>query len=244
MQIITSAFLILALGQAIRAQTSLEVFCANPGNAFLLYVNGKQINENAQVNVLATDLSGKIKYRVVLDNPPQLTLEEEIKSRVGMADPANDKIVISEKITIEVQANKKGQYALKTVSRVYTHEASLPIETEAPNPLPGVVIILPSQKTDTPEAMSQANFLRAKQSIEAQAFPDDKLATALGIVKNSWVNSNQVAAFVRMMASGDQLDLAKGAYEKTIDKGNYFQVVDALSFPTDKSELREFINQQ
>ena len=41
----------------------------------------------------------------------------------------------------------------------------------------------------------------------------------------------------------NRLDIAKYAYGKTVDKGNYFMLNDAFTFNNNKEALKEYIRQ-
>ncbi len=55
-------------------------------------------------------------------------------------------------------------------------------------------------------------------------------------------NTTQVIELVKLFSfSGDQMEIAKFAYDFTVDKENYFRVADAFSFNSSKEELMRFL---
>lgn len=90
--------------------------------------------------------------------------------------------------------------------------------------------------------MSDADFNRASQSISAKSFSDDKFTIFTQVLKANCVTVNQVIGFMKLFTyEEDKLEVAKRAYPKTWDQGNYYQVNDGFTYSTSTDELNNYI---
>jgi hypothetical protein len=81
------------------------------------------------------------------------------------------------------------------------------------------------------------------KQIENEAFPDDQLRVAKLATQNKCFNTAQIKKVTHAFDhSGEKLGFLKAAYENCPDNSNYYQLMDVLTFPTDKEELEKFIN--
>jgi hypothetical protein len=93
-------------------------------------------------------------------------------------------------------------------------------------------------------AMSSTNFTQAKESLRREWFENTRLATAKQIIDQNYFTSQQVKEMVLLFTfENNRLDIAKYAYGKTVDKGNYFVMNDAFTFNNNKEALKEYIRQ-
>ena len=93
-------------------------------------------------------------------------------------------------------------------------------------------------------AMSSADFGQAKESLRREWFENKRLETAKQIIDQNYFTSQQVKEMVLMFTyENNRLDIAKYAYGKTVDKGNYFIMNDAFTFNNNKEALKEYIRQ-
>lgn len=91
-------------------------------------------------------------------------------------------------------------------------------------------------------AMDKATFDQFKQTLKKESFDDTRLKVARQFVSNNYFNAAQVKEMMGLFAFEDaKLDLAKYAYDYTVDKGNYFIVNDAFAFSASKEELMNYI---
>ncbi len=91
-------------------------------------------------------------------------------------------------------------------------------------------------------AMSQANFDKMKQSVEAKPFSDTKMSTAKVATKNNCISVSQIKEICKLFSmDDDKLTYAKFAYDYCVDKGNYYLVSDVFSFSSTTDELNKFI---
>ncbi|HEY6502345.1 MAG TPA: DUF4476 domain-containing protein [Chitinophagaceae bacterium] len=90
--------------------------------------------------------------------------------------------------------------------------------------------------------MDDREFRLVLQSIEKEWLETNKLKSATQIVRTNNLTSAQVKQMVLMFSfESNKLDLAKLAYQNTVDKRNYFIINDAFSFNSSKDELARFI---
>jgi hypothetical protein len=68
------------------------------------------------------------------------------------------------------------------------------------------------------------------------------MATAKQIIDRNYFTSQQIKDLLLLFTfENNRLDLAKYAYGKTVDKGNYFIVNDAFTFNNNKEKLSAYI---
>jgi hypothetical protein len=93
-------------------------------------------------------------------------------------------------------------------------------------------------------AMSNASFVQAKESLRREWFENTRLETAKQIIDQNYFTSQQVKEMVLLFTfENNRLDIAKYAYGKTVDKGNYFIMNDAFTFNKNKEALSEYIRE-
>jgi len=111
-----------------------------------------------------------------------------------------------------------------------------------PRPRPGDVIIV--NDGGCYNSMGSLDFRKAKESVASTTFADSKLTMAKQISDSNCLSAEQVTALVKLFDFEDgKLAFAKYAYNRTIDKNNYFLVNDAFDFPSSINELDEFTKQ-
>lgn len=95
---------------------------------------------------------------------------------------------------------------------------------------------------DSRRAMDNNSFEQFKQSISNETFASSKIKMAKQVIGINYVTAAQVKEIVSLMSFDDnKLDIAKYAYDYTVDKGNYFLVNDAFSFSKSKEALMDYI---
>jgi len=93
-----------------------------------------------------------------------------------------------------------------------------------------------------PGPMLDADYNRAVQSISSKSFSDQKFTILTQVLNANCVTVNQVIGFMKLFTfEDDKLEVAKKAYTKTWDQGNYYQVNDAFTYSTSTDELNKFI---
>jgi len=93
-------------------------------------------------------------------------------------------------------------------------------------------------------AMNNIDFTQAKESLRREWFENTRLSTAKQIIDRNYFTSQQVKELLLLFTfENNRLDIAKYAYGKTVDKGNYFIVNDAFTFNNNKEALKEYIRE-
>ena len=93
-------------------------------------------------------------------------------------------------------------------------------------------------------AMNQRDFDQVKQSLQKEWFENNRLTSAKFIIENNFFTTAQVKELMQLFSFDDKkLDVAKAAYRKTVDKNNYYQCMDMLTFSSNKEELARFIRE-
>lgn len=91
-------------------------------------------------------------------------------------------------------------------------------------------------------AMDKSSFEQLKRSIANESFENTRLSVAKQYLSVNYFNSAQVKQLVELFSfENNKLEIAKYAYDYTVDKGNYFMVNDAFSFSTSKESLMDYI---
>jgi hypothetical protein len=90
--------------------------------------------------------------------------------------------------------------------------------------------------------MANADFQKAKTSIEKQSFAESKLKVAQQITTANCLSAAQIAEVMNLFSfEGNKLDYAKFAYTRCVDKNNYYQINELFSFSSSTDELIEYI---
>ncbi len=92
------------------------------------------------------------------------------------------------------------------------------------------------------QQVSDNDFNQLKQYIKKEAFDDRKVALAKQGAGNNYFSTSQVSQLMSLISfDNGKLDIAKYFYNQCIDKNNYYQLADALSFSSSKDELLNYI---
>jgi hypothetical protein len=90
--------------------------------------------------------------------------------------------------------------------------------------------------------MPANQFSNLKQTLKNQNFENSRLEMAKQIVNKNWFNTNQITDLLNLFDfETSKLNLAKLAYERVIDKQNYFTITNAFNMQSSKDELMKFI---
>lgn len=90
--------------------------------------------------------------------------------------------------------------------------------------------------------VSDASFASIIQGLRREYVEDSRVRLAKQIINDNYFTSEQVKQVVQLFSfENNKLDLAKYAYNKTTNKGNYFIIYDVFSFRKSKEELADYI---
>lgn len=93
--------------------------------------------------------------------------------------------------------------------------------------------------------MSTRDFDLVKEQLRSEWFEKNRLQSAKVITDKSNFTTMQVKEMMLLFSfESNRLELAKYAYNKTVDKQNYFQLNDALTFQSSKDDLARFIRRK
>lgn len=92
--------------------------------------------------------------------------------------------------------------------------------------------------------MSSREFNDVKDQLRKEWFENNRLNSAKFIIEKNNLTTSQVKELMLLFTfENNRLDIAKSAYRKTVDKQNYLNVNDALTFNSSKEELVRFIRE-
>ncbi len=92
------------------------------------------------------------------------------------------------------------------------------------------------------QPMDDQSFASLISTIDSRSFDSDRLKTAQTAMQFNYFKAEQVKEIIDLMSFEDsRLELAKLAYDRTIDKGNYFMIYDSFWFSSSIDDLSEHI---
>ncbi len=92
--------------------------------------------------------------------------------------------------------------------------------------------------------MNVREFESVKESLRKEWFENNRMTSAKFIIDKNNFSTAQVRELMLLFTfENNRLEIAKYAYRKTMDKNNYYQLNDALSYSSSKDELARFIRQ-
>ncbi len=93
------------------------------------------------------------------------------------------------------------------------------------------------------KAMPDREFKSVLSSIEKEWLESNKLKSATQVVRANRLTVAQVEQMLLLFSfENNKLQLAKQAYENTVDKRNYHRLYDVFSFQSSKRELERYIS--
>ncbi|MBL0055920.1 MAG: DUF4476 domain-containing protein [Chitinophagaceae bacterium] len=92
------------------------------------------------------------------------------------------------------------------------------------------------------QAMDARSFDQLKQTLSKEGFTSTRMSIAKSVIPNNYYTTAQVKELLDLFSfDNSKMELARLAYDYTIDKGNYYILADAFSFSSSKDELMKFI---
>lgn len=144
-----------------------------------------------------------------------------------------------------------GRYSLLLQSK------SLMLNDNEPEPAvstPAAVVATPTRAAVTPTkvaepvyqapvAMGEAPFRRKYDEVKAKSFDDDKLERLKEAFEYENLNTNQVMDLMKLFSFDDKrMEAAKFCYKKTVDKEEFYRTYDLFSFPSYKSQMKDWVS--
>lgn len=101
----------------------------------------------------------------------------------------------------------------------------------------------PAENTPPPCSVSDADFTSIRSSLSKQSVESNRLNAAKQILRTKkCFTVNQIKTLVNLLrVESYKLELAKFAYDFTLNKEDYYQVADVLGVESYKRELMEFL---
>ena len=150
--------------------------------------------------------------------------------------------VDSEQVSVDMSVSDGQDNMNMQVSVTLTgnlEESSTVIQDESPAVTPRE----PAAQECPP--MNVADYGRAKKSITNKSFADEKMTIVKQVLRANCLSVDQVIGFMELFSfEENKLEVAKAAYPKTTDQGNYYQVNDALTYSESVEELNRFLESQ
>lgn len=225
-------------GRTPRPQRYTVSFQSQHGESFNVFMDGELMNRMPQSRVMVNDVSDRThEVVVVLKRPVQ-------KAAVLQLLPGEPSVVVN--VNFDERTETLSLYTPshnRAESRVVTYQEPSPrpehhkVRLEPPAPQPPME---PEIRRATEEDVA-AMVLRMKN----QSFDSDRLALGKVIVASSNLTASQIARLAETIDfSSSQVDFLKYAYNYCIDKPNYYQTVDILTFSSDKKKVLDYIATQ
>ena len=93
--------------------------------------------------------------------------------------------------------------------------------------------------------MSDADFNQFKKTVKNEAFESSELAIVKQVIPNNYFTMKQIKEITEIFYSdAPRLDVLKTAYKNTIDKTNYYTLIDILTFSDAKDDFMKFLKTQ
>lgn len=93
--------------------------------------------------------------------------------------------------------------------------------------------------------MGQQEFSDLKDQLRKEWFENNRLGSVKFIIDKNNFTTQQVKELMLLFTfENNKLEIAKYAFSKTVDPGNYYQLNDVLTFSSSREELSRFIRQQ
>jgi thymidine kinase len=90
--------------------------------------------------------------------------------------------------------------------------------------------------------MTDNEFNRVLDNISKERFENNMVKSATQIINANFFTSEQVKQMLQLFNSeNNKLDLAKLAYDQTVDQRNFSVVNDVFSYSNSKDELARYI---
>lgn len=222
-------------GRTPRPQRYTVSFQSQHGESFNVFIDGDLMNRMPQTRVMVNDVSDRThEVVVVLKRPVQ-------KAAVLQLLPGEPNVVVN--VNFDERTETLSLYT-PSVNRADGRQvtyvappAPRQLEPVPPAPEPPME---PEIRRATEEDVA-AMVLRMKN----QSFDSDRLALGKVIVASSNLTASQIARLAETIDfSSSQVEFLKYAYNYCIDKPNYYQTVDILTFSSDKKKVLDYIATQ
>jgi Domain of unknown function (DUF4476) len=96
----------------------------------------------------------------------------------------------------------------------------------------------------TLSTMSGREFETLKESLRKEWFENNRLVSVRNVAEKTNFTTQQVKELMQLFTfESNRVEVAKAAYNKVLDKHNYFQLNDLLTFSSSKEDLARYIRE-
>lgn len=161
--------------------------------------------------------------------------------------PANGSVGISLNVSptganIQIHDGTPGNVNSNTGYTTSVVSSTVVTSTSNPNTTTPATVSPPKSEPVNNCVVNDTEFEEIKKSIASKSFEDSKLTLAKQISNSKCLKSSQVRDIMKIFSYEDtRLEFAKYAYQKVIDKDNYYLVNDAFQYESSIDELNESI---
>lgn len=236
-----SFLLLTVLFTGIKAQDFGKVIIRNASAAypkFIASMNGIRLSNDYNNSVTFNYLDENGNYRVkILQSGSTVVLNFMVNSSPNYVS----KYIINK--------DNLGNYALilESKSLLSIEDTEVPVThtvvvTPTVAPVINTVVVVPAA---TITNMPDEDFKSRLASVLKESFDKDRMARCKDVFADEYFSTGQVTEVMKKFSFDDsKVNFAKWAYSRTMDKKNYYKVVDQLTFASDKKELSEYIKKQ
>lgn len=229
-KLILNFFVLFILTVNLLAQnTGKIVIYTNLNQSFLVSLNGVRVN-NQYLTKTTFDYIEDAECKVkVWFQGAQYPVNFVIQNSTGYES------------MYQLSKDNYGAYSLSLISKVVLGSNN-PVTTVPTVPPTPTSTVPPVPATPVIHEMDANSFNEKLNTVKNESFDDSKLEKAKFVFDEEYLTSVQVANVTKVFSfDSKKVEWAKFAYKRTVDKKNYFKVVDALTFDADKRELQNWI---
>jgi len=206
--------------------------------AFIVSLNGVRLNN---------DYAQSITFRFVDENTYRVKVLQAGSSSPLSFTVSSEARYVSAYLLVK---ENTGRYSLLLQSK------SLMLNDNEPEPAvstPAAVVATPTRAIATPTkapepvyqapvAIGDAAFRRKYDEVKSKSFDDDKIERLKEAFEYDNLKTDQVVELMKLFSFDDKrLETAKFCYKKTVDKENFYKTYDQFSFPSYKTQMKDWV---
>lgn len=218
-------------------------FESHRGESFNVFVDGNIVNRMPQGRVIVSDVTDRThEVVVVLKRPAQ-------KAAVLQLLPGEPTVMVNvvydertEELSLYTPAHNRAEgRQVASLAPPARENVAVRREEKAGVRMEELV----EKPTEVRPMVSEEDVQGMMKRMKGQSFDSDRLALGKVIVASSQLTAGQIARLAETIDySSSQVEFLKYAYTYCIDKQNYYQTVDILTFGSDKKKVLDFIATQ
>ncbi len=197
---------------------------------------------------LSNDYTQSVTFRFVDENTYRVKVLQAGSSSPLSFTVSSEARYVSAYLLVK---ENTGRYSLLLQSK------SLMLNDNEPEPAvstPAAVVATPTRAiaspTKAPEpvyqapvAIGEAAFRRKYDEVKSKSFDDDKIERLKEAFEYDNLKTDQVVELMKLFSFDDKrLETAKFCYKKTVDKENFYKTYDQFSFPSYKTQMKDWVS--